>query len=74
MIEQYTADLRTIAESLRRETLDAAVALAELPDAIRGFGPVKDANRARAEAERKELLVRLRSLSADPVQPAMAAE
>jgi indolepyruvate ferredoxin oxidoreductase len=49
--------------------LGTAVAIAELPDQIRGFGPVKDANRAKAQARRTQLL----EAFARPV-PAMAAE
>ena len=66
------ADLRTALAALRPDTLETAVALAELPDMIRGFGPVKDANRAKANARRTELL---RRLSAEPHEVvAMAAE
>jgi indolepyruvate ferredoxin oxidoreductase len=35
------------------------VAIAQLPDMIRGFGPVKDANRIKAEEQRRALLPRL---------------
>jgi indolepyruvate ferredoxin oxidoreductase len=69
LIAEYIADLRAAAAVLRPETLDAAVGLASLPDTIRGFGPVKDANRAKAAARRKTLLD---GLAARPV--AMAAE
>ncbi|MHA6347039.1 indolepyruvate ferredoxin oxidoreductase family protein [Roseivivax sp. CAU 1761] len=60
LIAQYEADM---AEWLPRH--DAArhaalVALAELPLAIRGFGPVKMANAATAEKRREELLAALR--------------
>jgi indolepyruvate ferredoxin oxidoreductase len=58
LIEQYVADMRAVMASLRPDTLDVAVALAELPDMIRGFGPVKEANRQKAEAKRQELLAR----------------
>jgi indolepyruvate ferredoxin oxidoreductase len=61
LIEQYVVDLRAALASLRPDTLDVAVALAELPDMIRGFGPVKEANRQKAEAKRQELLARLTS-------------
>jgi indolepyruvate ferredoxin oxidoreductase len=70
LIEQYTSDLHTVLAALQPDTLDTAVALAELPDQIRGFGPVKDANRAKAEIRRTALLEQL----ARPVQVAMAAE
>ncbi|HUB15491.1 MAG TPA: indolepyruvate ferredoxin oxidoreductase family protein [Acetobacteraceae bacterium] len=69
--ETYIADLRSAASSLRAETLDTAVALADLPDMIRGFGAVKDANRRKAEQCRAGLLERL----AAPVRElAVAAE
>ncbi|MGE0418532.1 MAG: DUF6537 domain-containing protein, partial [Acetobacteraceae bacterium] len=72
LIGQYMDDLRTIAGALRTDNADVAIGLANLPDMIRGFGPVKDANRAKAEVQRKVLLDRLRAPA--PVQPAMAAE
>jgi indolepyruvate ferredoxin oxidoreductase len=56
LIDQYVGDLRTVAAGLSRDNLGTAVALAELPDQIRGFGPVKDANRTKAQARREELL------------------
>ena len=56
LIEQYIGDLKTAITALRAETLEAVVGVAELPDSIRGFGPVKDANRAKAEVRRKVLL------------------
>ena len=46
------------------------MAMAQLPDMIRGFGPVKDANRVKAEARREMLLARL----AAPREMALAAE
>jgi len=69
--DTYVADLRAALKALRPDTLDAAVALAELPDMVRGFGPVKDANRRKAEARRAMLLARL---VAPPQRMAMAAE
>jgi len=71
LIDQYLGDLKTIAGSLRPDTLAAAIDLAALPDLIRGFGPVKDANRATAETRRLALLD---LLAAPPAQVAMAAE
>jgi len=46
------------------------VAVAELPDQIRGFGPVKDANRVKAEARRTQLLEQFTR----PLSMAIAAE
>lgn len=59
LIEQYVGDLRTVIADLRAETVDTAVAIASLPEMIRGFGPIKDANRNTAESRRDELLARL---------------
>lgn len=70
LIAQYEADIRTVLEHLSPGTLDAAIGLAELPDQIRGFGPVKDANRAKAMAQREALLARPHA----PMPPALAAE
>jgi indolepyruvate ferredoxin oxidoreductase len=70
LIRQYAADLQTVLDALRPDNLSTAVALAELPEQIRGFGPVKDANRAKAEAMRTGLLAQL----AQPVPMAIAAE
>ncbi len=70
LIRQYAADLQTVLAAVRPDNLNTAVALAELPEQIRGFGPVKDANRAKAEATRTRLLGQL----AQPVPMAIAAE
>ena len=64
LIEQYVGDLHTVMAALRPERLDVAVAIAQLPDTIRGFGPVKEANRIKAEEQRRALLARL---TAEPV-------
>ena len=56
LIKQYEADLPRI---LAASNSDAAVALAELPLQIRGFGPVKEANERKAAKRREELLAML---------------
>ncbi|MDF0601336.1 indolepyruvate ferredoxin oxidoreductase family protein [Psychromarinibacter sp. C21-152] len=60
LIRQYEADMETLLAHGDRNP-DAAVALAELPLQIRGFGPVKEANAATAEKRREELLAALKS-------------
>jgi indolepyruvate ferredoxin oxidoreductase len=70
LIDQYIGDLRTLMAGLTRDNLSTAAAIAELPDQIRGFGPVKDANREKAQVRRTELL----EAFARPVTVAMAAE
>ena len=69
LVDQYIGDLHTALGALRPDTLDVAVAIAQLPDMIRGFGPVKEANRLKAEQQRQTLLARLA-----PAPMAMAAE
>jgi indolepyruvate ferredoxin oxidoreductase len=61
LIAEYEAVLDEIARSLRPETRDAAIALASLPEQIRGFGPVKAASVEKAKARETELLAALRS-------------
>ncbi len=45
--------------ALRRETLEAAVTLAEIPLHVRGFGPVKEAALRDAAPQRAALLASL---------------
>ena len=61
LIRQYQADIAGVLKDLRPDRIDAAVALAELPLQIRGFGPVKAANEAKAAKRREELLAALRT-------------
>ncbi len=60
LIRQYERDMAEVLERLTPGRMDAAVALAELPLSIRGFGPVKAANAEKAAARRTELLAALR--------------
>ncbi len=55
LIRQFEADMKSLPE-LKGDRMEAAVALAELPLSIRGFGPVKAANSVKAEKRREELL------------------
>src|SRR6056297_279911 len=70
LIAQYEADMAEWLPRAKPETMDALVALAELPLQIRGFGPVKQANAARAEKRREELLAVLRAGGASLKQAA----
>jgi indolepyruvate ferredoxin oxidoreductase len=65
MIGDYEADLAQALAGLTVANLDTVVALASLPDKVRGYGPVKAANMAKARASRADLLARL-------AQPAFA--
>ncbi|AHG63318.1 indolepyruvate ferredoxin oxidoreductase family protein [Advenella mimigardefordensis] len=56
LIDEYFALLDEINQSLSDTNYDAAVALARLPDDIRGYGHVKEANMQKAAARRVQLL------------------
>ena len=71
LIRQYEADMAAWLPRAGEVDADALVALAELPLSIRGFGPVKEANAAKAAARREEILTRL---NAGPSALAAAAE
>ena len=55
LIRQFETDMAALPE-LTGDRIEAAVALAELPLSIRGFGPVKAGNAAKAAKRREELL------------------
>ena len=61
LIRQYEADMAEVLPKLTSETRDAAIALAELPLTIRGFGPVKQKNEEAAAKRREELLATIRA-------------
>jgi indolepyruvate ferredoxin oxidoreductase len=63
------ASLTRAIDELRPHTLDTAIALAEIPQAVRGFGPVKEKSLQDAIPQRAALLA---ALSAPPI--ALAAE
>ncbi len=70
LIAQYEADMDEVLSKVGPETMDLAVALAELPLMIRGFGPVKAENEAKAAKEREALLAQFRSGGAPHLQAA----
>ncbi|MDP2822286.1 MAG: indolepyruvate ferredoxin oxidoreductase family protein [Sulfuritalea sp.] len=56
LIADYERMLAHILGKLDRDRLDAAVALARIPEIIRGYGPVKERSIAQARARQKELM------------------
>ena len=70
LIGQYEADMAEVLPKVTPETMDAVVALAELPLSIRGFGPVKEDNEAKAAKRREELLATIRHGGPDVAQAA----
>ena len=65
MLAAYERDLELIRSLLAPGRIVEATALASLPQAIRGFGHVKAANAAKAEAERARLVERLKAAPAE---------
>jgi indolepyruvate ferredoxin oxidoreductase len=56
LIAQYERDVAELLDGLSFLRLPQAVEIANLPDQIRGFGPVKERNIAQVAARRKQLL------------------
>src|SRR5690606_40711457 len=59
LLADYEADLETIGAALAPGRIEAAAALASVPDLIRGYGHVKLASVAKAEPEAERLRRRL---------------
>ena len=53
--DAYLGDIERLADSLTMDTLPTAVAIAEIPDQIRGYGHVKQKAMAKAEGLREKL-------------------
>ncbi|MEM1104660.1 MAG: DUF6537 domain-containing protein [Pseudomonadota bacterium] len=70
LIETYEAQIAKISSSLRPETIDIAIAIASLPDDIRGYGHVKERNMASARERQRELLDAFAASSAATPQAA----
>jgi indolepyruvate ferredoxin oxidoreductase len=70
LIAQYEADMAIWLPKAGSVDRDTLLALAELPLSIRGFGPVKEANAAKASARRAEILARLKAGGAPLAQAA----
>ena len=60
LIKQYESDMNEWLPKASPEIMEPLIALAELPLEIRGFGPVKQANEAKAAKRREEILSVLR--------------
>ena len=70
LIAEYEALIDELLTKLDHDNHGLAVHLASVPDLIRGYGPVKEANLTKAKAREAELLEAFRS----PATPAQAAE
>ncbi|QBY00341.1 indolepyruvate ferredoxin oxidoreductase family protein [Rhodophyticola sp. CCM32] len=61
LIKTYERDMAAVLPAVTPQTMDIAVALAELPLQIRGFGPVKEKNAEKAEKQRADLMAAFRN-------------
>jgi indolepyruvate ferredoxin oxidoreductase len=66
LLGEYEATLGEIVERLSPGTIGIAVALASVPEHIRGYGPVKARHMAAASQNREALLAQLRDPQARP--------
>ena len=74
LIENYECLVKKFINELSEERLDLAVQLAELPDQIRGFGPIKKAAAEQAQLKERELLEKwARDMESVTASPATAA-
>ena len=67
LLSRYEKDIDRILAVLEPRRLEAAMALASLPQLIRGYGHVKQASVVKADAERDRLLARLDQPEAEPM-------
>ncbi|MDX5362035.1 MAG: hypothetical protein LPL00_11165, partial [Alphaproteobacteria bacterium] len=74
LIRDYEKLVADILGALDARTHATAVALARLPQQIRGFGHVKEAALERVRAEEAKLRARLTERTPDPASMAEAAE
>jgi indolepyruvate ferredoxin oxidoreductase len=70
LIADYERGVTLLLEKFDPARLDAAVAIASIPDGIRGYGPVKVRSIAQAEARRKELMASFERGNAVTERPA----
>ncbi|MBA90994.1 MAG: indolepyruvate ferredoxin oxidoreductase [Phyllobacteriaceae bacterium] len=63
--ERYAGDVEMLAKRLDRTRIAAAVEVAGIPSMIRGFGHVKAANAAKADAAREQALKRFENPEPD---------
>ena len=55
MIDDFESDIDFLLSGLKAGNLDAAIALATLPQSVRGFGPVREQAAEKAEKKRHEI-------------------
>ena len=56
LTNQYEKDMATLLANLSNETLSAAVQLAAVPEAVKGYGHVREQHQAKANEARQQAL------------------
>ncbi|MCB2050659.1 MAG: indolepyruvate ferredoxin oxidoreductase family protein [Novosphingobium sp.] len=69
LIDEYEARMLSIADALTASNHALAVQIASVPAQIRGFGHVKEANVAGAEALNERLMAKFNTPEQDPAEP-----
>jgi indolepyruvate ferredoxin oxidoreductase len=64
LIADYEATVNLLLQKMNPSNMVTAIALASIPESIRGYGPVKDRSIAGAKQKHAELLANFRSESA----------
>ncbi len=59
LIKEYEETIECVLSNLSKDNLDLCVELLSLPDAIRGYGPVKEENISKTRARHVELMSQL---------------
>jgi Indolepyruvate ferredoxin oxidoreductase, alpha and beta subunits len=72
LIDQYEQDIDGLLQNLSETSYAVASRIAALPETIRGFGHVKEANAAKADRSRAELLQQLVSVQSDSISESVA--
>lgn len=70
LVGDYERTVAHILDRIDRGRLDSAVALASIPETIRGYGPVKQRSMLQARARHKELMATFDRPLVEPVQAA----
>lgn len=66
LIEDYRSLIESLLPDLRADNYDAALALAKLPQDMRGFGHIKEANVQKAQQRQQTLLAQFRGKEVEP--------
>ncbi|MFA7585155.1 MAG: indolepyruvate ferredoxin oxidoreductase family protein [Novosphingobium sp.] len=69
LIDEYEQRMTLVADALTAANHALAVQIASVPAQIRGFGHVKEANVAKAEALNERLMTKFKAPAQDPAEP-----